>query len=53
MAISTSSKDAVDSLTTQLKNDGYSIISGPRTTGDAYYESLVIGPDYLRLEITV
>lgn len=53
LAISTGSKDAVNSITEQLKNDGYSIISGPRTTGDGYYESVVLGPDHLRVEITV
>ena len=34
IAFSLGSKKAVDELTEKLKNDGYEIISGPRTTGD-------------------
>ena len=37
------SKSAVDALTERLKADGYEIISGPRTTGDGYYESCIVG----------
>lgn len=53
IAISTGSKDRVDSLTLQLKNDGYEILDGPRTTGDGYYESVVLDPDGNRIEITI
>ena len=28
---------AVDKLTEKLSEDGYHVISGPRTTGDGYY----------------
>ncbi len=41
IAFSTGSKEKVDSLTKRLSDDGYKIISGPRTTGDGYYESCV------------
>ena len=34
IAFSLGSKEAVDELTAQMKNDGYEVISGPRTTGD-------------------
>ncbi len=34
-------------------NDGYEVISGPRTTGDGYYESCVIGIEGNQIEITV
>lgn len=47
------SKEAVDELTKQLKNDGYEVISGPRTTGDGYYESCVVGIEGNQIEITV
>ncbi len=47
------SKEAVDELTDRLKNDGYEIISGPRTTGDGYYESCVLGFENNQIEITV
>ena len=33
-AISVGSREAVDELTGQLRSDGYTILSGPRTTGD-------------------
>lgn len=52
-AVSTGSKERVDELTIQLKNDGVKIIDGPRTTGDGYYESVVLDPDGNRVEITI
>jgi lactoylglutathione lyase len=52
-AISTGTKERVDSLTLQLKNDGFEIIDGPRTTGDGYYESVVLDPEGNRIEITI
>jgi lactoylglutathione lyase len=53
IAISTGSKEQVDSLSTQLKQDGFEILDGPRTTGDGYYESVVLDPDGNRIEITI
>ena len=53
IAFSVGSKEAVDSLTARMKGDGYKIISGPRTTGDGYYESCVIGIEDNQIEITV
>lgn len=47
------SKTAVDELTTTLRADGYETLSGPRMTGDGYYESCVKGFERLLLEITV
>ena len=52
-AISVGSKDKVDALTALLKADGYTVIDGPRTTGDGYYESCVLDPEGNRTEITV
>lgn len=46
------SKEAVDTLTNRFRNDGYSVISGPRTTGDGYYESCIIGIEGNQIEIT-
>ena len=43
IAFSLGSKAAVDTLTELLNHDGYDVISGPRTTGDGYYESCIIG----------
>jgi lactoylglutathione lyase len=53
IAISVGSKEKVDILTEQLKVDGYNVISGPRTTGDGYYESCIIGIEGNQIEITV
>jgi len=52
IAFSLGSKTAVDELTETLKNDGYKVISGPRTTGDGYYESCIMGIEGNLIEIT-
>lgn len=53
MAISVGSKEQVDKLTETLKQDGYMVTSGPRTTGDGYYESCVVAMEGNLIEITV
>ena len=53
LAFSVGSKEAVDELTARLKADGYEVISGPRTTGDGYYESCVVAIEGNQVEITV
>ena len=53
LAFSVGSREAVNALTEQLRSDGYSVISGPRTTGDRYYESCVVGIEGNQVEITV
>ena len=53
LAISVGSREKVDSLTERLRSDNYTIESEPRTTGDGYYESVVLDPEGNRLEITV
>lgn len=53
LAFSAGSMEKVDELTKRLKTDGYEILSGPRTTGDGYYESCVLGPEGNQIEITV
>ena len=52
-AISVGSKEKVDRLTEQLRQDGYTIIGEPRTTGDGYYESVILDPENNRVEITI
>ena len=52
IAFSLGSKEAVDELTEKMKNDGYNVISGPRTIGDGYYESCIIGIEGNQIEIT-
>jgi lactoylglutathione lyase len=44
---------AVDALTARLRADGYKVVDGPRRTGDGYYESVVLGPEGNRVELTV
>ena len=53
IAFSLGSQKAVDELTERMKNDGYAVISGPRTTGDGYYESCIVGIEENQIEITV
>lgn len=53
IAFSLESKEQVDFLTQQMKNDGYEVVSGTRTTGDGYYESCVIGIEGNQIELTV
>ncbi len=53
IAFSVGSTEEVDRLTELLKNDGYSVISGPRTTGDGYYESCIAAFEGNIIEITV
>lgn len=53
IAFSVGSKEKVDLLTEQMKKDGYEILSGPRMTGDGYYESCVVAIEGNQIEITV
>lgn len=53
LAISVGSTAQVDELTALLKQDGYEVVSGPRKTGDGYYESAILDPDNNKIEITV
>jgi len=53
IAFSVGSKEKVDTLTEALKTDGYEVVSGPRTTGDGYYESCIVAIEGNQIEITV
>ena len=46
-------KDKVNELTEKLKNDGYKVISGPRITGDGYYESAILVFEDNIIELTI
>ena len=52
-AVSVGSRERVDSLTGEIRSDGYEILGEPRTTGDGYYESVVLDPEGNRIEITI
>ena len=53
LAFSVGSKERVDELTDQLKAAGYEVLSGPRTTGDGYYESCIVAIEGNLIELTV
>lgn len=53
IAFSVGSKEKVDEITAELKNSGYEVVSGPRTTGDGYYESCIIAIEGNQIEIKV
>ena len=52
LSFSLGSKQAVDDKSIELRDAGYKIVSGPRTTGDGYYETAVLGPEGIQLELT-
>ncbi len=52
VAFSVGSREKVDALTKRLAEDGYEVMSGPRVTGDGYYESCVAGEEGNLVEIT-
>jgi len=53
LSFAVGSKEAVNDKTEELRSTGYVITSNPRTTGDGYYESCILGPEGIQLEITV
>lgn len=53
VAFSLGSREKVDELTARLKADGYEVLSGPRTTGDGYYESCIVAIEGNQIELTV
>lgn len=52
LAISVGGRAAVDRLTAEVAAAGHTVESRPRTTGDGYYEAVVLDPDGNRIEIT-
>lgn len=53
LAFSVGSEEKVIELTETLRNDGYTIYSEPRTTGDGYFESSILDPEGNLIEITI
>lgn len=51
-AFSLGSREAVDELTKRLSEDGFEVLSGPRVTGDGYYESCISGFEGITIELT-
>src|SRR3954452_21593441 len=52
LAFGVDTMNEVNEKAKQLQNDGYKILSGPRKTGDGYYEFETLDPDNNRLEVT-
>ncbi len=53
LAFALGSEQAVDDLTARLKTQGVTVLSGPRRTGDGYYESVILDLEGNRIELTV
>ena len=51
IAFKLGSKDAVLSLTETLRSDGFRIVGEPRTTGDGYFESVILDVEGNRIEL--
>jgi catechol 2,3-dioxygenase-like lactoylglutathione lyase family enzyme len=51
IAFSLGSTDAVLSLTERLRTDGIRIVGEPRTTGDGYFESVILDLEGNRIEL--
>lgn len=51
LAFSAGSAAKVDQLTDQLRQVGYRVTGEPCTTGDGFYESVILDPDGNRIEI--
>ena len=52
IALSLGTRAAVDELTARMRAEGVRVLSGPRLTGDGYYESVVEDPDGNHVEVT-
>jgi lactoylglutathione lyase len=52
LAFGVDSISEVDQKAIELKKAGFPILSGPRKTGDGYYEFETLDPDNNRLEVT-
>ena len=53
IAIGVGTEVRVQELTAWIRTDGYTVISEPRTTGDGYYEGVILDPEGNRVEITI
>jgi lactoylglutathione lyase len=52
IAISVGSRERVDELTEIIRKAGFEVTGEPRTTGDGYYESVIMDPEGNLVEIT-
>ena len=52
IAFSVGSKERVEMLTEKMRSSGFKVVSGPRTTGDGYYESCIVAIEGNQIELT-
>jgi lactoylglutathione lyase len=52
IAVSIGSPADVEALTARMRADGVRVLSGPRRTGDGYFESVLQDPDGNAVELT-
>ncbi len=52
LAFGVDTTEEVEQKAKQLQSDGFPILSGPRKTGDGYYEFETLDPDNNRIEVT-
>lgn len=50
LAFSFTGEEDVLRITEQLRNDGYLVVGEPRTSGNGYFESVILDPDGNRIE---
>ncbi|WP_296701611.1 VOC family protein [Algoriphagus sp.] len=53
IAIATGSKEEVLKYTEKLRTEGFRVIAEPRTTGDGYFESVILDPEGNQIELTI
>jgi lactoylglutathione lyase len=52
LAFGVDTMEEVDNKASEIKAAGFPLLSGPRKTGDGYYEFETIDPDKNRIEVT-
>ena len=52
VALSLDGRTAVDATVERLRQEGVTVESGPRVTGDGYYEAVILDPEGNRIELT-
>jgi lactoylglutathione lyase len=51
LALSLGGREAVDAAVEAMRRKGIAIASDPRTTGDGYYEAVILDPEGNRIEL--
>lgn len=52
VALALGGRPAVDVAVERLRREGVTVESGPRVTGDGYYEAVILDPEGNRIELT-